>query len=199
MTIVAKVGNNETYTPVEIRFKGLFKKKTEAHQDFADLNKTIDYCKRHNKIYEGLVDLYEFNLDGNIINLQSKLTYEEVFTWNPIKEGLTFFGKKDEGTWAYRKYLRTSSESLKLYKNPEGSEYEMGMGHPDPIIDAKIMYDAILYSLNEAQLFLERKKTKLFVEMFDVAKSLLKNARDHQAIDDWNDFDQIVEYFESKK
>ena len=66
MTIIAKVGNNEIYTPVEFKSKGLIKKTMVPHQDFADLNKTIDYCKRHNEIYEGLVR--EGKLGGRISN-----------------------------------------------------------------------------------------------------------------------------------
>ena len=56
MTIVAKIGGGEIYIPFEFRSKGLIKKTHERHQDFKDLASIIDYCKRHNENYEGLVD-----------------------------------------------------------------------------------------------------------------------------------------------
>jgi len=121
MTIVAKIGGDKIYIPFEFRSKGLIKKTYERHQDFKDLASIIDYCKRHNENYEGLVDHFEFEIDGKSIQLMTKLTYEEIFTWNPIKEGQHFFGKKDEGTWEFRKYIRTQSENMILYKNPENS------------------------------------------------------------------------------
>jgi len=200
MTIVAKVGNNETYTPVEFKSKGIFKKTMVSHQNFTDLNKTIDYCKRHNEIYEGLVDLYEFNLDGNIINLLSKCTYEEIFSWSQAgKDGSThIFGEKDEGTWEWRKHLRTTSLSLAYYKNPEGSESEFSIGQSDPKIDAKIMYDGILFFLFSAYRNLQDNSYKKSLEAFDSVKDLLNNAKKTHDIPDWNDFNPLLEYFESK-
>ncbi len=195
--IVAKVGNNEIYTPVEFRRKGLIKKTMESHQDFSNLDDTIAYVKRHNDIYEGLVDLFEFHIGDKIIKLLTKLTYEEIFTWNPIKPNQYFFGKKDKGSWEYRKHLRTASESYTLYKNPEGSKYRMG--HPDPIIDAKILYDVILYPLAQAERSFQSGDRKHFEDMLKPVLDLITIARKRYEPEDWNDFNEIIEYFETKK
>jgi len=193
MTIVAKVGNNEIYTPVEFKSKGIIKKTMVPHQNFTDLNKTIDYCKRHNEVYEGLVDLFEFEINDKIIKLITKATYEEIFTWETSKK---IFGKEVAGSFQLRKFLKTMALNTIIYRNPEGSEYKFTIGNPNPEIFAKVTYDSVLYDLHQAYGYLLEGKKKVFKKFLETALSIYNIDKDTV---DLTDFDQIIEYFESKK
>ncbi len=202
MTIVAKIGETEMYTPREIKTTGVFKKKHVQAQDFVDLNKVIQHIQeKFGDQYQGLFDLFEFQIEGKNYPLWSKCTYEEIFSWSQLgKDGSTHaFDKKDEGTWEWRKHLRTSSLSTAIYKNPEGSDTEYSIGQPDPEIDAKIMYDSILYGLVSTDRFLQDDNYEKFSKMFDNTIEFLKVSKKTHDITDWNDFNLVLEYFESRK
>ena len=200
MVIVAKIGEDEMYTPHVTIETGIFKKKREQTQDFKNLEEVINHIQeQYGDRYRGLFDLFEFEINGEVYPFWSKCTYEEIFSLSQVgKNGNTYvFDEKDEGTWEWRKRTRTSSLSAAIYTNSENSESKLRVGQKDPELDAKLSYDVVLYGLVNVGQFLQVNDQKKFIELFSLTKELLDKAKKTHNISDWGDFDPVLEYFES--